>query len=162
MSCLEGTGVITLQIHPSWRIPPDPAGDRSPLRRTRQAIRVVHEEGQLSNDLLVGLAEKGEVLARRLDAKRHYVESNLAPRCRRRTNERSAESGRWTFTKSLSGLFDPTVGSNKDQMLSFPVASCGFPLSFPSPEIATPFVCPSVSSLVRSSVLPSFLPWSFA
>ena len=36
------------------------------------------QEGKLPNDLLVGLAEKGEVLARRLDARRHYVQNNLA------------------------------------------------------------------------------------
>ena len=36
------------------------------------------QEGKLPNDLLVGLAEKGEVLARRLDARRHYVQDNLA------------------------------------------------------------------------------------
>ena len=36
------------------------------------------QEGKLPNDLLVGLAEKGDVLARRLDARRHYVQNNLA------------------------------------------------------------------------------------
>ncbi|CAJ1371061.1 unnamed protein product, partial [Effrenium voratum] len=44
----------------------------------KKAIGTVKEEGKLPNDLLVGLSEKGEVLARRLDAKRHYVSKDLS------------------------------------------------------------------------------------
>ncbi|CAJ1448614.1 unnamed protein product, partial [Effrenium voratum] len=40
--------------------------------------KAIGTEGKLPNDLLVGLSEKGEVLARRLDAKRHYVSKDLS------------------------------------------------------------------------------------
>ncbi|CAE7661481.1 unnamed protein product [Symbiodinium pilosum] len=43
-----------------------------------KAISTVRETGKLPNDVRVGLAEKGEVLARRIDARRHYVSETLS------------------------------------------------------------------------------------
>ena len=62
------------------------------------------QEGKLPNDLLVGLSEKGEVLARRLDAKRHYV-SKETPARRSPRRARVADGVRTSVLPARSDVY---------------------------------------------------------